>query len=118
MTIIEASMFGLPVIGVKARGVTEMITDNGFTAEPGNFKEIAGYMNRLLSDKVLHREMSVNSLKKGGEYDIRKTTDKMLEVYDVISKKVKRQGKFRRPSLKTLYKIFMGGSSSRSRGLC
>lgn len=118
MTIIEASMFGLPIIGVKAKGVTEMITDNGFAAEPGNHEEIAGYMKRLLSDETLHREMSVNSMKKGGEYDIQKTTDKMLEVYDVISKKVKRQGRSRRPSLKTLYKIFMGGSSSRSRGLC
>ena len=106
MTIIEASMFGLPLIGVNARGVPEMIKGNGFIAEPGNSEEIAGYMEKLLEDDDLYKEMSIKAKEMGSNYDIRKTTDKMLDLYHVIKKKVKRQGKSRKVSLKTMYKIF------------
>ncbi|MCD4786525.1 MAG: glycosyltransferase [Candidatus Eremiobacteraeota bacterium] len=105
MTIIESSMFGLPIIGVNAKGIPEMISDNGFIAEPGNEAEIADYMQRLIEDDELHKKMSKGSIRKGQEYDIVKTTDQMEKLYEVLIKKVKRQGKRRRISLKTLYKI-------------
>jgi 1,2-diacylglycerol 3-alpha-glucosyltransferase len=81
MTIIEACMFGLPLIGVDAKGVPEMIRDNGFVAEPGNSKEIAGYMLELLENNELRSEMSDNSKILGNLYNIEKTTDQLLEIY-------------------------------------
>ncbi|MCE1245143.1 MAG: glycosyltransferase [Firmicutes bacterium] len=108
MTIIEASMFGLPLIGVDAKGVPEMITDNGFVAHSGDDEEIAGYMEKLLSDEQLRKKMSENAKIRGGEYDIRKTTDQMEELYNLVISKVKRQGKRRKVSFKTLRRLVMG----------
>jgi len=105
MTIIESSMLGLPIIGVSARGVPEMISDNGFIAKPGNDEEIADYMERLLEDDELRKRMSENSMKKGKEYDIVRTTDQLEKLYKVLMRKVERQGKRRKISLKTLYRI-------------
>jgi len=84
MTIIESCMLGLPLIGVNARGVPEMIDKNGFIAEPGNYNEIAGYMLRLLEDDYLRSEMSAASLKQGKKYDIKNTTDEMLALYEEL----------------------------------
>lgn len=106
MTVIEACMFGLPIIGVNARGIPEMISGNGFVAKPGNDGEIAACMMKLLENDDLQREMSRASREMGKLYDIRRTTDQMEELYEVVVHKVKRQGK-KRISLRTLNKIFL-----------
>lgn len=84
MTIIEACMFGLPIIGVDARGVPEMIRGNGFVAEVGNHREIANYMLHLLEDDELRNKMSKKSLEMGKKYDIRKTTQNLLDLYERV----------------------------------
>jgi 1,2-diacylglycerol 3-alpha-glucosyltransferase len=87
MTIIEACMFGLPLVGVNAKGVPEMIRENGFIAEPGNFQEIARYMLQLLEDDKLRNQMSEKSRIMGASYDIRNTTEQLLEVYNNLLEK-------------------------------
>jgi len=107
MTIIEATMFGLPIIGVDSRGVPEMISDNGFVAKPGDDREIAQYMLKLLEDDELRDTMAAHSIEMGYKYDIRETTERMEKLYRVIIRKVRRQGRKRRRSLKALYKIIL-----------
>jgi 1,2-diacylglycerol 3-alpha-glucosyltransferase len=85
MTIIEACMFGLPLIGVDAKGVPEMIKDNGFVAEPGNSKELAEYMLKIVEDENLRRQMSEKSKIFGDTYNIEKTTDQLLEIYNNLT---------------------------------
>jgi glycosyltransferase involved in cell wall biosynthesis len=108
MTIIEACMLGLPLIGVDAKGVPEMIEDNGFVAAPGNHEQMAGFMEQLLADDELHKNMSEKSKIRGAGYDIRKTTDQMEELYNLAINKVKRQGKRRRVSFKTMRRLLLG----------
>ncbi|MFP4498356.1 MAG: glycosyltransferase, partial [Vulcanimicrobiota bacterium] len=81
MTIIEACMFGLPLIGVNAKGVPEMIKENGFIAEPGDTEKIAEYMEKILNNDELQAEMSKKSRVIGKKYDIKRTTDSMLKLY-------------------------------------
>jgi glycosyltransferase involved in cell wall biosynthesis len=82
MTIIEACMFGLPIIGVDAKGVPEMIQNNGFIAEPGNSSQIAEYMLKIFDDEALRINLSERSLNLGKTYDIKKTTDQLLDIYN------------------------------------
>lgn len=112
MTIIESCMFGLPLIGVDAKGIPEMISHNGFLAKPGDDKEIAGFMMKLLEDNELRNKMSKAAILQGSQYDIKKTTDKMEEIYKTVQNKVKRQ-KQRKLSLRMIKKIFFGKKPKR-----
>jgi glycosyltransferase involved in cell wall biosynthesis len=87
MTIIEACMFGLPVIGVDAKGVPEMIDGNGFVAKPCDPEDMACCMLRLLEDNALREAQSRRSIELGREYDIKRTTDRMIRLYEGLIEK-------------------------------
>lgn len=53
ITLLEAMSFGLPTVGVDAKGVGEIIEDNGYKARVGNSGELALYCLRILKDGKL-----------------------------------------------------------------
>jgi 1,2-diacylglycerol 3-alpha-glucosyltransferase len=81
MTIIESIMFDLPIVGVDARGVPELIEGNGFIVKPGDPKEMAAKMLKILSSKLLYWKFSGRSKELKKKYDIRNTTDSMEGLY-------------------------------------
>ncbi|MCL6615021.1 MAG: glycosyltransferase, partial [Firmicutes bacterium] len=81
MTILEAMIFGLPIVGVNARGVPEMIEGNGFVCPPGDAGVMAARIHQILADEGLRARMSAASRRLAQEYSIEKTTDKLLLVY-------------------------------------
>ena len=81
MTIIEALMAGLPIIGVDERGVPEMITDNGYVARAGDHGELAIYILRLFADPVRYAAMSAAAKQSAQKYNIEKTTPQLLKIY-------------------------------------
>jgi 1,2-diacylglycerol 3-alpha-glucosyltransferase len=81
MTIIESIMFGLPIVGVNAKGVPELIEDNGFIVTPNSPQEMAEKILQILNNKDLQKQFSNRSLELAEKYDIVKTTDKMEELY-------------------------------------
>ncbi|HOJ64084.1 MAG TPA: glycosyltransferase [Spirochaetota bacterium] len=90
MTILEAIMFGLPIIGVNARGVPELIEDNGFIVEPNNPEKLAEKILELLSCEELRLRFSKKSLELSEKYNIKNTSDKMETLYyRLIEAKIK-----------------------------
>lgn len=57
--LIEAMACAKPVIGSNVGGIPEVIDDgtNGLLFEPGDDADLAGKMERLLSDEVLRAKM-------------------------------------------------------------
>jgi len=81
MTILEAMMFGLPIIGVNAKGVPELVEGNGFIVQPNNPGEMADKILETLNNKELHKKFSDLSFELAKKYDIQKTSDKMEDLY-------------------------------------
>ncbi|NLG83640.1 MAG: glycosyltransferase family 4 protein [Firmicutes bacterium] len=91
MTILEAMIFGLPIVGVAARGVPELIADNGFVCPPGEAKTMAEAIGRILADEGLRAKMGAASRRMVQEYSIEKTTEKLINVYrEAIAEKKRR----------------------------
>ena len=82
MTIIEAIAFGLPIVGVNAKGVPELIEDNGIIVEPNKPPLLADAILKILTDPALHKQYSERSIALSENYDIANTTKKMLELYN------------------------------------
>ena len=80
MAIIRAFSFGLPVIGSRIGGVTELIEENvtGWLFEPGNEQELRELVN-ISKDKV--KEMKNNCLKRAEGCIIEKYLKKLEEIY-------------------------------------
>ncbi|MFH1610676.1 MAG: glycosyltransferase family 4 protein [Patescibacteria group bacterium] len=80
MAILRAFSFGMPVIGSRIGGVSELIEDNitGWLFEPGNEQELKELIN-ISKDKV--KEMRGTCLKKSEEYIIDKYLKKLEEMY-------------------------------------
>ncbi|MGE5528131.1 MAG: glycosyltransferase [Patescibacteria group bacterium] len=81
MTILEAMIFGLPIVGVDAKGVPEMIRGNGFLCPPEDPDAMSRCILALLEREELRREMAAASRRLAQEYAIERTTDKLLSVY-------------------------------------
>jgi glycosyltransferase involved in cell wall biosynthesis len=81
MAILRAFSFGLPVIGSRIGGVSELIEGNvtGWLFEPGNEQELKELIN-ISKDKV--KEMRDACLKKSEEYIIDKYLKKLEEIYN------------------------------------
>jgi hypothetical protein len=59
LIFIEAMAWGKPVVGCRAGGVPEVVTDGetGLLAEPGNIEDLRGKLIRLLRDPALRARM-------------------------------------------------------------
>ncbi|MBI2596593.1 glycosyltransferase [Candidatus Daviesbacteria bacterium] len=81
MVVLEAMMFGLPIVGVKQAGLIELVSSNGYLAKAGDTKQLAEAMGKILFDKQLASKMSNESIKMIKQYSVDKTTDKLLNLY-------------------------------------
>lgn len=88
MTILESIMFGLPIVGVDARGIPELIDKNGFVVKPNKANEMANKIIEILENKELHNKFSKRSIELRKMYDIQTTTNYIEKLYlDLISSK-------------------------------
>lgn len=81
MAVLEAMLYGLPIVGVKQAGLIELVTTNGFLVKPDSTQDLREKIERLLYDQKLAAKMSQESLKRIQDYSIEKTTDKLLHFY-------------------------------------
>src|SRR5207248_10995934 len=63
LVLLEAMMFGKPVVGVNVGGMPEIVVagGNGFLAEPANVDSLAHNLRRLISSKSLRAEFGACS---------------------------------------------------------
>ncbi len=84
MTFVEAMRMGCPVVGVRRLGPKEIIEDGktGLLVEPGNPSELAGAIDRLLSDKKLRERMGDAGRRTAMRYTIEASVGQMMKIYD------------------------------------
>jgi len=78
---LEAMACGTPVLTSNAASLPEVVGGAGITVEPTSVDEIAGGMERLLSDPVLRAELSAKGLERSKAFGEREAAEKTLSVY-------------------------------------
>ena len=83
MSLLEAMAFGLPIIGVDALGMPELVHDNenGFLVQPDNSKKIAQHAIKLIENRDLANKLGLDSLKLIKKYSLTKTAEELEKAY-------------------------------------
>lgn len=81
MSIIEAMHFGLPVVAVKSRGLSEMIQGNGYLVIDDSPKKLAKRMIEILKDSKLQKQFAEKSRKLALEYSLSHTAKLHIDLY-------------------------------------
>lgn len=81
ISVVEALAKGLPVVGVRARGLPELVLGNGLLAEPADPRSLAGAMKKLLTDNNLRQAFSQKSKDKAEAYSISNTALQIENLY-------------------------------------
>ncbi len=83
ISILEAMMFGLPVVGVRAKGIPELVHNgvNGFLCEPDRHEEMAEAVLRIIDTPSLLNRMSQAARRHGERNGIRQVGHQLERVY-------------------------------------
>jgi glycosyltransferase involved in cell wall biosynthesis len=102
LATMEAMACGQPVVAADAYALPELVHHNinGFLFQPGNSEEMAQYLDVLVSDQGLRRQMGSNSLEIVARHDRKKVLDQWEALYRRLSnefveareRKLRRQG--------------------------
>jgi len=90
LVILEAMSAGLPVLGVNALAVPELIHDgkNGYLVEPANPKKLAEGMLKLSESAKRNKEFGQKSLEYAEVHDLPNCCSKLESVYsDLLARK-------------------------------
>ena len=88
VSVIEAMACGLPIAGVTAKGIPEIVVHgkNGLLAEPDHPELLAQAIVRLFKAPVDLRKKSIASRKLAEQYSQKNTTKAMVGLYEKIIK--------------------------------
>lgn len=89
MAVLEAMMFGLPIVGVKQAGLIELVSSNGFLVQPDDIDSLAEKIEEILFDEKSVSKMGKESLEQIKPYSIDKVVDKLLGFYRSLPKKIR-----------------------------
>jgi 1,2-diacylglycerol 3-alpha-glucosyltransferase len=94
LTVIEAMSSGLPVLGIQSPGVGDIVSDgvNGLLAPDEDVAVFTAKMVRLVTDHHFRKKMSEKAALTALDYDIKRTSQLLLDQYQqLISKKASRK---------------------------
>jgi len=86
-TVSEALACGMPVVATAVGGIPEQIDDGktGFLVPPGNPKEMAAAIQKLLQDSTLRHQMSIRAAETAQRrFDRNRMVEEYLEWYQKI----------------------------------
>lgn len=83
LSIMEALMYGIPIIGSKVGGVPEVCVDqyNGLLVEKENPTQLAQAIKKLLINKELRRNLGKNSLAHANKFKLDLNVDRLIMLY-------------------------------------
>jgi glycosyltransferase involved in cell wall biosynthesis len=84
LVFIEAMASGLPIVCTDAKGNRDLIVEgvNGFMVKKRDPELLADKIEILLKDEVIWASMSSNAVEMSKQYDIKRYTDNLLELYE------------------------------------
>ncbi len=82
-SILEAYTFGVPVIGAKRGGITEIIDEGetGFLFDPDRPDELSGIIKSILDTPKILDDMKDNCLKRSKDFSNNVISEKYVKVY-------------------------------------
>ncbi len=85
--LLEAQALGTPVVASNVGAVRELVKPGitGFLVEPGNVKDLAEAVTRLLVDRELARKMSYSARVFAREHTIDKKVDQLEKLYEELT---------------------------------
>jgi glycosyltransferase involved in cell wall biosynthesis len=91
MVVLEAMVFGKPILCSKGAGAYEMVIEgeNGYLFEPQNPEEIAEGMRRFIDNPELAASMGEKSKQLIGQYTPEAAAKSMAEVAMNVLQKIK-----------------------------
>lgn len=83
VSIMEGMAAGLPVIASNIRGCKDLVKNdiNGFLVSPNDVDALINKINLLMTDKLLYKKMSGNSLEICKTYSVEEILKKLEDVY-------------------------------------
>ena len=83
MVVLEAISSGLPCIGVNSHALPELIVngENGFLSKEGDYRSLAENALRILQDRELYRQFSVQSIEISLRHSLEASCIKLEEIY-------------------------------------
>ncbi len=88
LVVAEAMVAGLPVVAVEAPGVRDIVLANrgGFLVPEGDFVAFVQRMIQLIQNPLLWREISEEAKKRGRQFSITATVDRVERLYTRLIK--------------------------------
>jgi glycosyltransferase involved in cell wall biosynthesis len=93
LIVLEAMATGVPVVGANAGAIPDAVIngENGFLFKPDDSAALAAYVVKILTDGSLCAKMKEGALRTAGEHSLEKSTQKLLQVYEMaIAAKAKK----------------------------
>jgi glycosyltransferase involved in cell wall biosynthesis len=86
--IYEAFAAGVPVLGSRIGGISELIEEgkNGFTFEPGNEESLLFYLNYIIDNQGEIEIMRRAAFKAGKQFSLAAHVKKIIEIYSNLVK--------------------------------
>lgn len=84
LSIIEALAAGLPVLGIRSPGVSDIVEEgfNGLLAPEEDLAVFTAKMVRLVTESQLRQRLSENARRSAAKYDIEEITQVLLSHYE------------------------------------
>lgn len=87
--LIEAMATGKAIVASNLREVSDIITQgkNGLLFNPGDSKELAQCVNKLLKDQKLREELGKKAKQDSRGYSLSQVSNKIMSLYDTLTQK-------------------------------
>lgn len=82
MACLEAMSYGLPLVAVKAGGMREMVSTNGYLTKEGDIHGLAKAAEKILCDELISKKMQQASLEKAKLFSVETVTNTLVEYYN------------------------------------
>jgi glycosyltransferase involved in cell wall biosynthesis len=86
ISILEAMAAGLPIIGVDAKAVPDLIEKNGILCQPNSAESLTKAMYILATDPEKVAKYKKASLEVAKKHSIKSTIEKLEKIYERVQK--------------------------------
>ncbi len=81
LSVLEAMASGVPVVAANATSIPEVVGDAGVLFEPREVDDLAGALDRVLTDSDLRVDLRTRGLERAGRFTWQRCAQKTFDVY-------------------------------------
>ncbi len=86
IVLLEAMACGLPIIGVNARAIPDLIKNevNGFIVNPEDYKNMSRVIDVIYCNPDLRKKMAKEAISTAGRYNVERCVERLEKVYHLL----------------------------------